>query len=500
MFGTLKPHTCRLGCDRLRTYESFYCGLCKSLGDHFGQATRALLNYDAVFLALVAEGLMDEPAAPDRCRCPLMPITFRPTLRPDSASLRYAAAMQLLLADQWLADRAEDGRRVARAARPLLSGKVDVARAILSDLGVSLDDLTGFERVQAAREIVGVTGPREAAEPTAAALARVFSRMVELPGMSVEARSAEARAALEAFGRHLGSAIYLIDALDDLSRDHRDGAFNPCVVRARHGGALRVSWPRVEVTWSLLREDLTALDELALTLPLRRHRDLVASVVAVELRRLAQEAAARAHAYARAEDARERAGRLGRPWAVRAAAAIAAGFVFAWMWLLSFPSIARGGPPPRRTPDAGARDAGAKGGVPPIWEPRLPPTSAPRPTTTPAAPTTQPAPSKPGPAGTASPGGTGRPGAGASTEPSKPGPPETPGKPGGVSPCKNPCDEICGGCLKSITSSCDGCCKSCNVCDSCCKDFKGCGGCCKTCDSCNGCCNSCNGGCGGCCK
>ena len=107
MFGTLKPHACRLGCDRAHEYQQFYCGLCKSLGDHFGTLTRALLNYDAVFLALVADGLVETAAATDRCRCPLLPVTFRPTVSPDSPAMRYAAAMQMLLSDQWLADRAE---------------------------------------------------------------------------------------------------------------------------------------------------------------------------------------------------------------------------------------------------------------------------------------------------------------------------------------------------------------------------------------------------------
>ena len=84
MFGTLKPHACGMGCAERHTYDRFYCGLCKSLGDGFGTPSRALVSYDAVFLALVADGLVAEGAAPDRCRCPLLPVTFRPTVRPDS--------------------------------------------------------------------------------------------------------------------------------------------------------------------------------------------------------------------------------------------------------------------------------------------------------------------------------------------------------------------------------------------------------------------------------
>lgn len=497
MFGTLKPHTCKLGCERVHAYETFYCGLCKSLGDHFGQATRALLSYDAVFLALVADGLVETPAAPDRCRCPMMPITFRPTVRPDSPAMQYAAAMQMLLSDQWLADRAEGGKRAARAARPLLSGNVAKARVILGGLGISLDDLDGFERVQAQREVPGVTGPRDAAEPTASALERVFARMADLPGTTEAARSPEGRAALASFGRHLGSAIYLIDALDDLEKDHRGGDFNPCIALRQRDRSLYVSWARVELAWGMLYDDLATLDALATTLPLLRHRDLVRSVVAVEMRRLARDAATKAHAYARAEEARR--SRRVRSWPVRLAAALAAGFVFAWMWVLAIPVVARGGPPPRRVPDAGARDAGKGATVPPAWTPKLPPSAAPPPTTQP----------EPRPHGTAAPGASGRPGGNAPTEPGSgakpPEPPDTspPTKPTKDS-CPNPCEGLCRECGKAW----DGCVKSCNICDGCCNSCKdcgnsckGCGNCCSGCNDCNGCCKSCgSGGCGNCCR
>jgi hypothetical protein len=505
VFGTLKPHTCHLGCDRRQAYETFYCGLCKSLGDSFGTLTRAMLNYDAVFLALVADGLMETAAAPDRCRCPMLPVTFRPTVRPDSPAMRYAAAMQMLLSDQWLADRAEDGKRAARTARPLLAGKVEAARAILAELGVSLADLEGFEQVQARCEVPGVTGPADAAAPTASALARVFERMALLPGVTAAAREAEGRAALASFGRHLGSAIYLIDALDDLEKDHRGGAFNPCLARGPRDAAPRVSWPRIEAAWSLLHDDLAALDALAGALPLVRHVDLVRSVVAVEMRRLARAAAQKAHAYARAQEVEARARR--RPWPVRLLAAAATAFLFAWVWLASLPAYARG--PARRPPpgahDAGARDAGAhdagvhdagrggRGGVPPVWEPKLPPSASappaePRPPETtpgggdPTEPGTKPAPTAAPPEPPKAPPGAG--GGGCAN------PCSGCGSSGGGDPC--PCGKICGDCVGSCTHSLD-----------CCKD---CGGCCKVCDGCgncgngcNSCCNGCN-GCNGCCR
>ena len=468
MFGTLKPPTCRVGCAGRHEYETFYCGLCKSLGDHYGTHARALLSYDAVFLALVADGLVDEAAAPDRCRCPLLPIAFRPTVRPDSPAMRYAAAMQMLLADQWLADRAMDGRRVARAARPLMAGKVEAARGILAGLGISLADLDGFEERQARREVPGQTGPREAAEPTADALARVFERMALLPGASAGARSEEGRAALAAFGRHLGSAIYLIDALDDLEKDHPGGAFNPCLHRARRGEGMRVSWARVEAAWALLHDDLAALAGLVEALPFRRHRDLVRSVAAVELPRLARDAARRAHAYARAEDQRARLARRAEGWPRRALALAAAAFVLAWVWLWSIPALARG---PKRPPAPGTSGMADAGGVPPGWEPKLPP--APRPS---AQPQGDKAPK---------PGGTSAP---VDPKPAGPGAPGT-GSSGGGSGWGNPCKGCSGG--SGGGNPCSGCADCCDVCKKC-----DCGGCCKVCDSCSSCSSSCSGCCG----
>lgn len=481
MFGTLKPHACRLGCAGRREYERFYCGLCKSLGDGFGQLSRALVSYDAVFLALVADGLVAEGAEPDRCRCPLLPVTFRPTVRPDSPAMRYAAAMTMLLSDQWLADRAMDGKRSAKAARPLLAGRVEAAHAILGELGISLADLDGFEEQQARTEVRGRTGPRDAAEPTASALARVFERMVLLPGVPEEARVDGTRKALAAFGRRLGSAIYLIDALDDLEKDHRGGAFNPCLDPRGE-----VSWDRVEEAWALLRDDLAVLDDLSTTLPLRRHRDLVHEVVVVELRRQAQAAARRAHAHARAEHARLASERRRQSWARRALAGVATAFVLFWVWLSSIPALAFGpkrpSVPPRRA-DAGA--APSSTAPPETWNPDLPPPSSasaapePPPTTRPESSRSPTTPDAPG----TKPGGEDptRPGGGSSSSPA-------PSSPGG-SGCPNPCSG-CGNFCKSCTNCCDGC-KS-PDCSGCSKPCDGCSSCCN-CNACSGCnnCNSC---------
>ena len=90
MFGTLRPRTCGLPRATQDTYRTYYCGTCQSLGEQFSLLHRGLLSHDAVFLAMLVDGLTEERAAPSSCRCPVMPIQIRRTRAPESVSMRYA--------------------------------------------------------------------------------------------------------------------------------------------------------------------------------------------------------------------------------------------------------------------------------------------------------------------------------------------------------------------------------------------------------------------------
>ncbi len=290
MFGTLKPAHHQLDAKARGEWQRLYCGTCQSLGQHFGHAHRGLLSHDAVFLATLVDGLQDHAGEHDRCRCPLIPVVHRPTISPDSIAMRYAASVQILLADQWLADRAIDGRSLAGAARSLLTGASVQARQNLSELGSSLAELEDFELRQAAAELPGTTGPREAAEPTAAALGLVFERVAELPSQRPDA---DARAWLARLGRSVGTTIYVIDALEDLEADLRERSFNPCLVHD-FAGRSQLAPARVREACTLLDRALVELGEALELLPLRRHRALLHNVLLVQLRSRATRAMAEA--------------------------------------------------------------------------------------------------------------------------------------------------------------------------------------------------------------
>ena len=277
MFGTLRPHRCTLSEGDHDRYRSFYCGLCHTLGAHHGTLSRATLSRDAVFVALLADGLAPDAVATQQRRCPLTPFRAREVASPGGAPMRMAAHVQILLADQWLADREADGQLTARVVRPLAAPAAERARAGALELGLAADRLRGFEERQLAAETPGISDPRQAAEPTAQALA------VVLGSLGGDGPSG-AGATLRRLGRAVGRVIYLNDALEDLRKDTLRGEFNPCLSRSRRHGRLMPSATRVRAARRLLDRELAVLPRLLGRLPLRRNRTILRNILCDQLR------------------------------------------------------------------------------------------------------------------------------------------------------------------------------------------------------------------------
>lgn len=305
MFGTLRPHPCGLSSKHKDAHQRFYCGLCKTLGDEYSQLSRATLNFDAVFVSILADALSTAPAEADQCRCPMIPILHRPTVSPRSPAMRYAAAVQMLLADQWVADHAVEGKALARLARPLLKRPVQRAYAILEDLSVDLSALQGFEQRQAATERHGDTTPLAAARPTEIALGIVFSKIADLPQTLPTLKEPLQQEQLERLGQAVGRVIYLVDALEDLQGDFLEHKFNPCLRKDPCDGHLRIDPQRIEET---IRRTQQALDDIAAILPVipwQQHQQLLENILCQRFQKTFQKAKTQAQALIE-EDARQR--------------------------------------------------------------------------------------------------------------------------------------------------------------------------------------------------
>lgn len=523
MFGTLRPAPACSRRPEVAAYRRLYCGTCQSLGTHFGLVHRALLNHDAVFMAVLADALQEQAGSPSTCRCPMNPLATRATVTPSAVAMRYAASVQLLLADQWLADRAVDGRVFARLVRPALRGAVGRANAALAGLGTDATIVVGFEGRQAALEADASADPRVAAAPTAAVLASVFEAAADLPQTVPAARTAAVREDLAALGSAVGTAIYLLDALEDLPRDAQTGAFNPCLERDDAGPSLPDP-SRVAIARTALDEALTDIAERLTRLPLRRHREVLRSILVVQLgarsRRASAYAATLVEPAARDGFVAWRAMSWPRRLTVRAVAML----VFVLTWTSSLVAeAARRGPRgkgrARTAPEpggSGSSTSSSSGGSDSTQGAGTGGTQS---------------------TGSDSAGGAGldgaRSGIGATestplsdvgtigevdsevgSEVGSEAPPELDRGPcdgcfdsacGWVGDCFGNCCEPCGDCNKQCGSCCDGCgncgdgCGNCgNDCGNCCNGCEGCGNDCGNCGNSCGDCGNCGNGCNNC--
>lgn len=296
MFGTLKPHRCQLESADSQAHQNFYCGLCKSLDVHFSPFHRALVNYDAVFVALVADGLLGDSASRSSCRCPLNPLLSKDTVAASEASMKFATAVQILLAESWLADRAIEGSSVAGATRRFFSASFKKAHRMLSNLGVSLEALNHFEKWQRTVELKADPTPEAAAEPTARALGYIMTQIAKLPGAPDQLKEAKVQSDLNDFGRALGRVIYYTDALEDVEKDQKKSQFNPCLDSGESGQA-KLSTTRFQSCLAELQHDLQALPNLIEKLPWRRHQSLIENILLKQVQRQSRDAAHKAHSW-----------------------------------------------------------------------------------------------------------------------------------------------------------------------------------------------------------
>ena len=67
MFGYVRPSLAKLSEEDKARFGAVYCGLCRALGERYGQPARMILNYDFTFLALLLWPEGDAGSVHRRC-------------------------------------------------------------------------------------------------------------------------------------------------------------------------------------------------------------------------------------------------------------------------------------------------------------------------------------------------------------------------------------------------------------------------------------------------
>ena len=216
MFGYIIVNKPEMKFKDFDLYQSYYCGLCRTLKEQSGRRGQLTLSYDMTFLVLLLTSLY-EPKTQVSCRkCAVHPLEKHPARVNQFTG--YGADMNLLLTYYKCLDDWEDERRVTRKvmASSLKKKCRKIAENYPEKASLFRDCLEQLRRCEKenSRNLDEVSGH--------------FGRMM---GEIFAWRKDEWEGDLRRMGFFLGKFIYLMDAYEDIEEDLKKGRYNPLVKR-----------------------------------------------------------------------------------------------------------------------------------------------------------------------------------------------------------------------------------------------------------------------------
>lgn len=212
MFGYIIVNSQELSEENRRIYESYYCGLCRSLRQFCGKKGQVLLNYDMTFLVMLLTGLYEPKTVQADFTCAIHPVRKR--RYSANAVQNYAAQMNVLLAYYNLMDDWKDDKSYTRKtfAAMLRRDYERVEQAYPRQTEAVENYIAGLAEFEKNKEanidlVAGLTGGM---------LGEIFAW-----------REDEWYDELKTLGFYLGKFIYLMDAYEDLGADVKRDSYNP---------------------------------------------------------------------------------------------------------------------------------------------------------------------------------------------------------------------------------------------------------------------------------
>ncbi len=211
MFGYITPAISALSDEDKALWQSFYCTLCRQIGE-ISQTARLGLSYDLTFLAILIAAISDiEPTVSGMRRCILHPFKKTAEYAPSEA-FSYAAGASVILIKHKLDDDRRDDKNILCG---ILANMIKDDRVALYDLDNEI--LTSLARLDEV-EKQNLIDLDRSADCFAVLCARLFS---------LSPAPESQKKPLYWLGYNLGRFIYLLDAWEDLKSDIKKGSYNP---------------------------------------------------------------------------------------------------------------------------------------------------------------------------------------------------------------------------------------------------------------------------------
>lgn len=213
MFGYVKIAEDELKVKELKRYRNYYCGLCRQIAC-YSQASRLMLSYDMVFLALLIES--EEPQDMRICK---RKVFKRCKKMCGDTKLQYISAISIILLYYKLQNDVQDGERLKAFFMGVITPGFKRAVAdfpqIHDSIASSMQSLYSLESQKCSSFIA-----------LERCFATCFSDMFLLAPVEDEFSTVRAKIAY-----HVAAWVYLFDMLQDLEKDRKSNDFNAILLQ-----------------------------------------------------------------------------------------------------------------------------------------------------------------------------------------------------------------------------------------------------------------------------
>lgn len=214
MFGYIVINKPEMKFKDFDIYQSYYCGLCRTINDNYGLKGRVALNYDMTFLAILLSGLYEPHNQSSYRRCFLHPL--KKHLEIQNEYVEYAAKMTIALTylkcdDDWIDDQKISKQVYKKILNHSYQSIKKEFPQKMDMIEKQLDKIHEYEKMKDVRidDISGCFGK---------VMAEICCFQDDLW-----------QDYLREFGFFLGKYIYLLDAYDDIEKDLKDNNYNPFI-------------------------------------------------------------------------------------------------------------------------------------------------------------------------------------------------------------------------------------------------------------------------------
>lgn len=212
MFGYVVINKPELKFKEFDVYQSYYCGLCKTLKEKYGSRAQISLNFDLNFISILLSGLYEPETKIGESRCVMHPLSKHTTRYNECVD--YAAKMTIVLTyfkceDDWLDEQKLSKQMYKKLINKAYSKVKEEYYDKVSNIEKCLHKINEYEKQDFNN------------------LDEVSKCFGEVMGLICAYKEDEWYSELYQLGFYLGRFIYFIDAYEDIEDDLEKGTYNP---------------------------------------------------------------------------------------------------------------------------------------------------------------------------------------------------------------------------------------------------------------------------------